>query len=93
MNWWGGTRCCRDCDNRNQQFSATFGVGDQIAIPDEGRFTIKVTEKMEDLMSALFLSLYFTLSGLNINLGFLNNSGYLDLFNGRHFDCLHREVH
>jgi Kef-type K+ transport system membrane component KefB len=41
--------------------------------PHEGGFAIKVTEKIEDLMSALFLPLYFTLSGLNTNLGLLNN--------------------
>jgi Kef-type K+ transport system membrane component KefB len=37
--------------------------------PHEGGFAIKVTEKIEDLMGALFLPLYFTLSGLNTNLG------------------------
>tara|TARA_R110002003_G_scaffold116_12_gene10158 strand:- start:14804 stop:15181 length:378 start_codon:yes stop_codon:yes gene_type:complete len=39
-----------------------------------------VTEKIEDLMGALFLPLYFTLSGLNTNLGLLDSSitwGYL----------------
>ncbi|KAK7189078.1 hypothetical protein DPSP01_010335 [Paraphaeosphaeria sporulosa] len=48
--------------------------------PHEGGFAIKVTEKIEDLMGALFLPLYFTLSGLNTNLGLLNNGitwGYL----------------
>lgn len=41
--------------------------------PHEGGFAIKVTEKIEDLMGALFLPLYFTLSGLNTNLGYLDN--------------------
>ena len=51
-----------------------------LMMPHEGGFAIKVTEKIEDLMGALFLPLYFTLSGLNTNLGLLNNSitwGYL----------------
>ena len=41
--------------------------------PHEGGFAIKVTEKVEDLMVALFLPLYFTLSGLSTNLGLLNS--------------------
>ena len=41
--------------------------------PHEGGFAIKVTEKIEDLVSALFLPLYFALSGLSTNLGLLNN--------------------
>lgn len=40
--------------------------------PHEGGFAIKVTEKVEDLVSALFLPLYFALSGLNTNLGLLD---------------------
>lgn len=40
--------------------------------PHEGGFAIKVTEKIEDLISALFLPLYFALSGLSTNLGLLN---------------------
>jgi Kef-type K+ transport system membrane component KefB len=49
-------------------------------MPHEGGFAIKVTEKIEDLMCALFLPLYFTLSGLSTNLGLLDNGitwGYL----------------
>jgi Kef-type K+ transport system membrane component KefB len=42
-------------------------------MPHEGGFAIKVTEKIEDLMCALFLPLYFTLSGLSTNLGLLDN--------------------
>lgn len=41
--------------------------------PHEGGFAIKVTEKIEDLVSALFLPLYFALSGLSTNLGLLDN--------------------
>lgn len=40
--------------------------------PHEGGFAIKVTEKIEDLVSALFLPLYFALSGLSTNLGLLD---------------------
>ncbi|KAK4986539.1 hypothetical protein LTR50_005223 [Elasticomyces elasticus] len=40
--------------------------------PHEGGFAIKVTEKVEDLVSALFLPLYFALSGLSTNLGLLD---------------------
>lgn len=51
-----------------------------LIMPHEGGFAIKVTEKIEDLMMTLFLPLYFTLSGLNTNLGLLDNAitwGYL----------------
>ena len=41
--------------------------------PHEGGFAIKVTEKIEDLISTLFLPLYFALSGLNTNLGLLDS--------------------
>ncbi|KAK7702671.1 hypothetical protein SLS57_011284 [Botryosphaeria dothidea] len=41
--------------------------------PHEGGFAIKVTEKIEDLIGAVFLPLYFALSGLNTNLGLLDN--------------------
>lgn len=47
-----------------------FMVG--LILPREGGFAIKVTEKLEDLIGALFLPLYFTLSGLNTNLGLLD---------------------
>lgn len=48
-----------------------FMVG--LIIPRENRFNIHVIEKLEDLIGALFLPLYFTLSGLNTNLGLLNS--------------------
>ncbi|KAF2654536.1 hypothetical protein K491DRAFT_693709 [Lophiostoma macrostomum CBS 122681] len=41
--------------------------------PHEGGFNIKVAEKIEDLIGALFLPLYFTLSGLNTNIGLLDS--------------------
>ncbi|KAH6620076.1 Sodium/hydrogen exchanger family-domain-containing protein [Boeremia exigua] len=41
--------------------------------PHEGGFAIKVAEKIEDLIGALFLPLYFTLSGLNTNVGLLDS--------------------
>lgn len=40
--------------------------------PHEGGFAIKLTEKVEDLVSTLFLPLYFALSGLQTNLGLLD---------------------
>ncbi|RMZ86357.1 hypothetical protein DV736_g6419, partial [Chaetothyriales sp. CBS 134916] len=48
-----------------------FMIG--IICPHEGGFAIKLTEKIEDLMSVLLLPLYFTTSGLNTNIGLLNN--------------------
>ena len=41
--------------------------------PREGGFAIKLTEKIEDLVTVLFLPLYFALSGLSTNLGLLND--------------------
>lgn len=41
--------------------------------PHDGGFAIKLTEKVEDLITVLFLPLYFALSGLNTNLGLLND--------------------
>ena len=48
-----------------------FMVG--LICPHEGGFAIKLTEKIEDLVCALFLPLYFALSGLSTNLGLLND--------------------
>lgn len=48
-----------------------FMVG--LIVPRENSFGIKVTEKLEDLIGALFLPLYFTLSGLKTDLGLLNS--------------------
>jgi Kef-type K+ transport system membrane component KefB len=44
-----------------------------LIVPRDNSFAIKVTEKLEDLIGALFLPLYFTLSGLNTDLGLLDN--------------------
>ncbi|KAK0743370.1 Sodium/hydrogen exchanger family-domain-containing protein [Schizothecium vesticola] len=48
-----------------------FLVG--LICPHEGGFAIKLTEKIEDLISVLFLPLYFALSGLSTNIGALND--------------------
>ncbi|RFU72634.1 sodium hydrogen exchanger family [Trichoderma arundinaceum] len=48
-----------------------FVVG--LVIPRDHGFNIRVIEKLEDLVGALFLPLYFTLSGLSTNLGLLNS--------------------
>ncbi|KAK5662061.1 hypothetical protein OQA88_10175 [Cercophora sp. LCS_1] len=48
-----------------------FLVG--LICPHDGGFAIKLTEKIEDLISVLFLPLYFALSGLSTNLGTLND--------------------
>lgn len=48
-----------------------FLVG--LICPHEGGFAIGLTEKIEDLIGALFLPLYFALSGLNTNIGLLDN--------------------
>lgn len=47
-----------------------FLVG--LICPHDGGFAIKMTEKIEDLISVLFLPLYFALSGLSTDLGLLN---------------------
>ncbi|KAK0489014.1 Sodium/hydrogen exchanger family-domain-containing protein [Armillaria novae-zelandiae] len=44
-----------------------------IIVPREGNLTIHLTEKLEDMVSIIFLPLYFTLSGLSTDLGLLNN--------------------
>jgi len=41
--------------------------------PHEGGFSIKLTEKIEDLVAVFFLPLYFALSGLSTNIGLLDN--------------------
>jgi Kef-type K+ transport system membrane component KefB len=41
--------------------------------PHQGSFAIKVTEKVEDLVSTILLPLYFALSGLGTNLGLLDS--------------------
>ncbi|KAJ9097742.1 hypothetical protein QFC21_004780 [Naganishia friedmannii] len=48
-----------------------FLVG--LVIPHEHGFARKVTEKIDDLVTLLFLPIYFVLSGLKTNLGLLND--------------------
>lgn len=44
-----------------------------IIVPREGGLAIALTEKLEDMVSIIFLPLYFTISGLNTDLGLLND--------------------
>jgi Kef-type K+ transport system membrane component KefB len=44
-----------------------------LVCPHDSGFALQMTEKIEDLISALFLPLYFALSGLNTNLATLND--------------------
>ncbi|KAG2008708.1 potassium:hydrogen antiporter [Coprinopsis cinerea AmutBmut pab1-1] len=44
-----------------------------LIIPHENGFAISLVEKIEDLISILFIPIYFTLSGLKTNLGLLNS--------------------
>ncbi|RKL00753.1 K(+)/H(+) antiporter 1 [Fusarium oxysporum] len=48
-----------------------FLVG--LICPHDGGFAIKLTEKIEDLVGSILLPLYFALSGLNTDLGLLND--------------------
>ncbi|TFK55426.1 hypothetical protein OE88DRAFT_1672049 [Heliocybe sulcata] len=53
-----------------------------LIIPHEHGFAISLVEKLEDLVSLLFLPLYFAISGLRTNLGSLDNGitwGYVFL--------------
>ncbi|KAK9479422.1 Sodium/hydrogen exchanger family-domain-containing protein [Lipomyces japonicus] len=44
-----------------------------LVVPHEKGFAVKITEKIEDIISLFFLPLYFTLSGLKTNLGLLDD--------------------
>ncbi|KAL1950506.1 hypothetical protein VTO73DRAFT_5630 [Trametes versicolor] len=44
-----------------------------IIVPREGGLAIALTEKLEDMVSIIFLPLYFTISGLSTDLGLLDN--------------------
>ncbi|KAI0632272.1 Sodium/hydrogen exchanger family-domain-containing protein [Trametes polyzona] len=44
-----------------------------IIVPRDGGLAITLTEKLEDMVSIIFLPLYFTLSGLSTDLGLLDN--------------------
>jgi hypothetical protein len=48
-----------------------FLVG--LITPHEEGFAIKITEKLEDLVTILFLPIYFAYSGINTELGVLND--------------------
>ncbi|KAJ7782014.1 Sodium/hydrogen exchanger family-domain-containing protein [Mycena maculata] len=54
-----------------QAIFGAFLVG--LIVPREGGLAIALTEKLEDMVSIIFLPLYFTLSGLSTNLGLLND--------------------
>ncbi|KAI0754775.1 Sodium/hydrogen exchanger family-domain-containing protein [Daedaleopsis nitida] len=66
-----------------------------IIVPREGGLAIALTEKLEDMVSIIFLPLYFTLSGLSTNLRLLNNGitwGYTIAicalaYSGKMFGC------
>ncbi|KAF5387678.1 hypothetical protein D9615_000754 [Tricholomella constricta] len=44
-----------------------------LIIPHENGYAISLVEKLEDLVSIIFLPIYFTLSGLRTNLGLMND--------------------
>ncbi|KAJ7255500.1 Sodium/hydrogen exchanger family-domain-containing protein [Mycena haematopus] len=44
-----------------------------LVVPREGGLAITLTEKLEDMVTIIFLPLYFTISGLNTNLRLLDN--------------------
>ncbi|OWZ65967.1 potassium:hydrogen antiporter [Cryptococcus neoformans] len=66
-----------------------------LIIPHEGGFAIALVEKIDDLVTMLFLPIYFVLSGLQTNLGLLDTGhiwGYTILlcvvaFCGKFFGC------
>jgi Kef-type K+ transport system membrane component KefB len=66
-----------------------------LIIPHDGGYAISIVEKIEDLVTILFLPIYFTLSGLKTNLGALNDGktwGYVFLictvsFSSKFFAC------
>ncbi|KAG2147752.1 Sodium/hydrogen exchanger [Suillus bovinus] len=54
--------------------SAIFGAFlGGVIVPRKGTFAISLTKKLEDVVTIVFLPLYFTLSGLNADLRLLNN--------------------
>lgn len=54
--------------------SAIFGAFlTGVIVPREGTLVVSLTEKLEDMVTIVFLPLYFTLSGLNTDFGLLNN--------------------
>ncbi|KAG2101589.1 Sodium/hydrogen exchanger family-domain-containing protein [Suillus discolor] len=51
-------------------FFGAFLAG--VVVPREGALAVSLTRKLEDVVTIVFLPLYFTLSGLNTDLGLLN---------------------
>ncbi|KAG2048404.1 hypothetical protein BDR06DRAFT_781152 [Suillus hirtellus] len=51
-------------------FFGAFLAG--VIVPREGALAVSLTKKLEDVVTIVFLPLYFTLSGLNTDLGLLN---------------------
>jgi hypothetical protein len=85
--------CTDECPGVHAIFGG-FLAG--LAIPHEGGLAIALTEKLEDMVSIIFLPLYFTLSGLSTNLGLLDNGGFSQEFelpfidlDGRHYMGVH----
>ncbi|WVQ93063.1 hypothetical protein IAU59_000127 [Kwoniella sp. CBS 9459] len=66
-----------------------------LIIPHEGGFAISLVEKIDDLVTLLFLPIYFVLSGLSTNLGLLDTGkiwGYIIMlcvigFAGKFIGC------
>ncbi|OCF35724.1 potassium:hydrogen antiporter [Kwoniella heveanensis BCC8398] len=66
-----------------------------LIIPHEGGFAISLVEKIDDLVTLLFLPIYFVLSGLSTNLGLLDTGkiwGYIIMlcvigFAGKFLGC------
>ncbi|KAI7904118.1 Cation/H+ exchanger [Cokeromyces recurvatus] len=53
-----------------------------VIVPHENNLSIKITEKIEDIVNIIFLPLYFTLSGLKTQIGLLDSGavwGYVIL--------------
>ncbi|CAA7270692.1 unnamed protein product [Cyclocybe aegerita] len=67
-----------------------------LIVPREGGLAISITEKLEDMVSIIFLPLYFTLSGLSTDLTLLDNGitwGYtiaiiVTAFLGKFLGCM-----
>lgn len=65
-----GGKLSSECSQSMTNMRLAFLVG--VICPHEGGFNIKVTEKIEDFISVLFVPLYFALSGLSTNFALLN---------------------
>ena len=49
-----------------------FMVG--VIVPRTNGYVIKITEKLEDLVTIVLIPIYFALAGLNVNIGLLNRA-------------------